>query len=174
MSPFFSRSTADGFSTVAGDSGAWVIDNDEGRVCGHVLAWCSRNKWAYICPMEILFEDMKRTLPARTIELPGASHDASLSERVECLDRKAADVERLEQQLPSGMNYAMKGMQGFDFDSPSSSSSSVAVMSDPELAERSANLHNPAVLRDGKTAFARTRKGLPMEGQRVTGQMAKG
>ena len=55
-----------------GDSGAWVIDNEQGRVCGHVLAWCSRNKWAYICPMQILLEDMERALPASKVSLPGA------------------------------------------------------------------------------------------------------
>ena len=40
-------------------------------MCGHVLAWCSKNKWAYICPMQILMEDMQRTLPASTVGLPG-------------------------------------------------------------------------------------------------------
>ncbi|KAF2673760.1 hypothetical protein BT63DRAFT_368139 [Microthyrium microscopicum] len=56
---------------VGGDSGAWVIDNDDGRVCGHVLAWCSRNSIAYICPADVLLDDMKRTLNADRIGLPG-------------------------------------------------------------------------------------------------------
>ncbi|KAF2758853.1 hypothetical protein EJ05DRAFT_463504 [Pseudovirgaria hyperparasitica] len=54
-----------------GDSGAWVIDNESGRVCGHVLAYCERNRIAYICPMEVLLADMKRTLGATSIRLPG-------------------------------------------------------------------------------------------------------
>jgi hypothetical protein len=58
---------------VGGDSGAWIIDNEQGRVCGHVLAWCSRNSIAYFCPMEVLLEDIKRHLPATTVELPGAA-----------------------------------------------------------------------------------------------------
>jgi len=56
---------------VGGDSGAWVIDNEQGRVCGHVLAWCERNAIAYICPMEVLLEDIKNTLGAKRICLPG-------------------------------------------------------------------------------------------------------
>ena len=61
--------------TVGGDSGAWVIDNERGRVCGHVLAWCERNAITYICPMEIMLEDMKRTLHAEHVDLPGGSAD---------------------------------------------------------------------------------------------------
>jgi hypothetical protein len=60
---------------VGGDSGAWVIDNDQGRVCGHVLAWCERNAITYICPMEVMLEDIKRTLGARRVTLPGGEED---------------------------------------------------------------------------------------------------
>jgi hypothetical protein len=60
---------------IGGDSGAWVIDNERGRVCGHVLAWCERNSIAYICPAEVLLDDMKRTLGAARICLPGSSVD---------------------------------------------------------------------------------------------------
>lgn len=52
-----------------------MIDNERGRVCGHVLAWCEKNKIAYICPMEVLLEDMKRTLGAKRILLPGAEEE---------------------------------------------------------------------------------------------------
>ncbi len=41
-------------------------------MCGHVLAWCERNSIAYMCPMEVLLEDMKNALKARHICLPGA------------------------------------------------------------------------------------------------------
>ncbi|KAF2263261.1 hypothetical protein CC78DRAFT_534141 [Lojkania enalia] len=57
---------------VGGDSGAWVIQNQTHRVVGHVLAWCERNCIAYICPMEVLVEDIKRTLGAKRIYLPGS------------------------------------------------------------------------------------------------------
>ena len=70
----FSRSwhVAGGFG-VGGDSGAWVIQNNSHRVVGHVLAWCQRNHIAYICPMEVLLEDIKRTLGAKRIYLPGSA-----------------------------------------------------------------------------------------------------
>lgn len=69
----FSRSwhVAGGFG-VGGDSGAWVIQNNSHRVVGHVLAWCQRNHIAYICPMEVMLEDIKRTLGAKRIYLPGS------------------------------------------------------------------------------------------------------
>lgn len=69
-------------SSVGGDSGAWVIDNEQGRVCGHVLAWCERNAIAYICPMEVLLEDVKKTLGAKRICLPGGEELGQLKENV--------------------------------------------------------------------------------------------
>ena len=55
--------------TEGGDSGAWVIDNATGRVCGHVLAYSSKSNAAYIAPMEVLLKDMAKTLSAE-INLP--------------------------------------------------------------------------------------------------------
>ncbi|KAF1838459.1 hypothetical protein BDW02DRAFT_415096 [Decorospora gaudefroyi] len=70
----FSRSwhVAGGFG-VGGDSGAWVVQNGQHKVVGHVLAWCQKNCIAYICPMEVLLEDIKRTLGAKRIYLPGSA-----------------------------------------------------------------------------------------------------
>lgn len=59
--------TVHGGFGVGGDSGAWVIGSD-GKVCGHVLA--ERAGRTYICPMELLFTDMKDTLGAENIALP--------------------------------------------------------------------------------------------------------
>lgn len=69
----FSRSwsVAGGFG-VGGDSGAWIVQNGTHQVVGHVLAWCQRNHIAYLCPMEVLLEDIKRTLGAKRIYLPGS------------------------------------------------------------------------------------------------------
>ena len=53
---------------IGGDSGAWVISNDDGRVCGHVLA--SRAGRTYICQMDLLLEDIKNTLHAKEVSLP--------------------------------------------------------------------------------------------------------
>jgi hypothetical protein len=66
---------------VGGDSGAWVINNDNGSVCGHVLAWCERNSIAYICPADVLLEDMKRTLGASRVGLPGGIEETNKSSR---------------------------------------------------------------------------------------------
>ncbi|KAL8829128.1 MAG: hypothetical protein Q9191_002179 [Dirinaria sp. TL-2023a] len=52
-----------------GDSGAWVIDNASNRVCAHVLAFSELNNTAYIAPMEILLDDMCRSLKA-SVTLP--------------------------------------------------------------------------------------------------------
>lgn len=77
----FSRSwsVAGGFG-VGGDSGAWIIQNGSHKVVGHVLAWCQRNHIAYLCPMEILLEDIKRVLNAKTIYLPGSAEETFASQ----------------------------------------------------------------------------------------------
>ncbi|KAF2279823.1 uncharacterized protein EI97DRAFT_430833 [Westerdykella ornata] len=79
----FSRSWhVEGDFGMGGDSGAWVVQNGTHRVVGHVLAWCERNRIAYICPMEVLFEDMRRTLGAKRIYLPGSAEEAQHAARV--------------------------------------------------------------------------------------------
>ena len=57
---------------VAGDSGAWIIDNQSGKVCGHVLAFSQAKQCAYIAPMEILLQDIKTTLGVQQVYLPGS------------------------------------------------------------------------------------------------------
>ncbi|KAL2270591.1 hypothetical protein VTJ83DRAFT_2775 [Remersonia thermophila] len=56
---------------IPGDSGAWVVDREQGAVCGHVLAWSERKRVAYICPMDVLLLDIAETLEANEIKLPG-------------------------------------------------------------------------------------------------------
>jgi hypothetical protein len=56
---------------IPGDSGAWVVDRDQGAVCGHILAWSERKRVAYICPMDVLLLDIAETLEAHEIRLPG-------------------------------------------------------------------------------------------------------
>jgi len=96
----FSRSwhVAGGFG-VGGDSGAWIIQNGSHRVVGHVLAWCERNHIAYICPMEVLLEDIKRTLGANRIYLPGSAEEAKHVMRINKValkDKEDGRVEELE------------------------------------------------------------------------------
>ncbi|KAL2020039.1 hypothetical protein VTK56DRAFT_8942 [Thermocarpiscus australiensis] len=56
---------------IPGDSGAWVVDREQGQVCGHILAWSERKRVAYICPMDVLLLDIAETLEASEIRLPG-------------------------------------------------------------------------------------------------------
>lgn len=56
---------------IPGDSGAWVVDRDQGQVCGHILAWSERKRVAYICPMDVLLLDIAETLEANEIRMPG-------------------------------------------------------------------------------------------------------
>lgn len=69
----FSQSfTVEGGVGVPGDSGAWVFSEERQELCGHVLAWNSALKVAYIAPMEVMFEDLKARVGASEIRLPGA------------------------------------------------------------------------------------------------------
>jgi hypothetical protein len=66
-STFSASWTAHGGFGVGGDSGAWVVSSD-GKVCGHVLA--ERTGRTYICPMDLLFADIRETLGAVDVALP--------------------------------------------------------------------------------------------------------
>lgn len=54
---------------MGGDSGAWVIDNKSGGVCGHVTAWSEFHQNGTISPMEVLLHDMEQTL-GKPVALP--------------------------------------------------------------------------------------------------------
>ncbi|KAJ2902967.1 hypothetical protein MKZ38_010619 [Zalerion maritima] len=56
---------------IPGDSGAWIVDRRQGRLCGHVLAWSERKQVAYICPMDVLLLDIAEALEATEVKLPG-------------------------------------------------------------------------------------------------------
>jgi hypothetical protein len=103
----FSRSwhVAGGFG-VGGDSGAWVIQNGSHRVVGHVLAWCERNHIAYICPMEVLLEDIKRTLGANRIYLPGSEEEAKY---IATKNRKRTVIGK-EDSLVNELEVAVEGL----------------------------------------------------------------
>ncbi|KAG8531373.1 uncharacterized protein KY384_003002 [Bacidia gigantensis] len=54
---------------VGGDSGAWIVDNASGALCGHVTAWNERGAYGILAPMEVMFHDMERTL-GKPVALP--------------------------------------------------------------------------------------------------------
>jgi len=82
---------------VGGDSGAWVVDNEEGRLCGHVLAWSYAFGGAYISPMDMMFEDIKATLGATRVCLPGAGEEVAIHPKLqyESADMELPDIARL-------------------------------------------------------------------------------
>lgn len=63
---------------VGGDSGAWVIDNATGGVCGHVTAYSECWQYATIAPMEVMLHDMEQELGAN-VALP-ATKEATTTE----------------------------------------------------------------------------------------------
>lgn len=63
---------------IPGDSGAWIVDRQNGQLCGHVLAWSQRKQVAYICPMDVLLMDIAQSLEATEIRLPGGEVVVSL------------------------------------------------------------------------------------------------
>ncbi|KAF5138061.1 hypothetical protein E5D57_001841 [Metarhizium anisopliae] len=65
---------------IPGDSGAWVVDRRHGQLCGHVLAWSSRKRVAYICPMDVLLLDVAQTLEASEVRLPGGEPVVTLGD----------------------------------------------------------------------------------------------
>ena len=62
---------------VGGDSGAWVIDNATGGVCGHVTAYSDFGQYATIAPMEVMLHDMEQTL-GTSVALPPTHHEAAV------------------------------------------------------------------------------------------------
>ncbi|CAO2652178.1 Nn.00g004610.m01.CDS01 [Neocucurbitaria sp. VM-36] len=132
----FSRSwsVAGGFG-VGGDSGAWIVQNGTHKVIGHVLAWCQRNHIAYLCPMEVLLEDIKRTLGAKRIYLPGSTEQALYNstqkdrQSIKAHSRAHAEVEDLEmgvQSLGLGIVDSAVDMRSHLSSAPPSASSAGA------------------------------------------------
>ncbi|KAL1964962.1 hypothetical protein VTN77DRAFT_6162 [Rasamsonia byssochlamydoides] len=88
----------DGNFGVPGDSGAWVFEKSTGRVCGHVLAWSEKSRTAYIAPMQVLLEDIARTLGASRVTLPGCQDDNSVMAIAPA--PTAVEARRQRQELP--------------------------------------------------------------------------
>lgn len=78
-----------------GDSGAWVLDSKTGGVCGHVLAYSEASGVAYIAPMDVMMQDMQRTLGKR-VALPGQAAETAMP----------SAVYRPEEDLPVGIKSA--------------------------------------------------------------------
>lgn len=80
---------------VGGDSGAWVIDNATGGVCGHVTAYSEFWEYATIAPMEVLLRDMEVTLGA-CVSLPNSDDAAILSFQQQIVDINRASSQTVQ------------------------------------------------------------------------------
>ncbi|EME45170.1 hypothetical protein DOTSEDRAFT_71026 [Dothistroma septosporum NZE10] len=106
------RSTYSASWTIAGtfgtggDSGAWVIDSSDGKVCGHVLA--SRTGQTYICPMDLLLEDIRQTLGAVEVTLPVMSRPSSSSSERKAMLADAINRMRIGEAEAGGVPIPAK------------------------------------------------------------------
>lgn len=73
---------------IGGDSGAWIVSNTTGQVAGHVLA--ERTGLTYMCAMHLLFDDIRQTLKACSISLPGASATITAMDELDTSARQGA------------------------------------------------------------------------------------
>ncbi|CAG1975136.1 unnamed protein product [Fusarium graminearum] len=87
---------------IPGDSGAWIVSRDDGQLCGHVLAWSQRKRVAYICPMDVLLQDIADTLEAHEVKLPGGSAvvTSSVYKKQDLVEDDLEDLLEEEQDLP--------------------------------------------------------------------------
>jgi hypothetical protein len=100
---------------VPGDSGAWVFDKSTGRVCGHVLAWSEKSRTAYIAPMQVLLEDIARTLGATKVTLPGSSEDTTTVPRPTQRQEPRTRPDQLSVELGRlSLGSRMSGGRGFN------------------------------------------------------------
>ena len=74
-----------------GDSGAWVLDDAAGALCGHVLAHSAAAGVAYLSPMEVLVQDMERVL-GKTVALPAAGVALVRAGSAEAVGREGSPV----------------------------------------------------------------------------------
>ena len=91
-----------------GDSGAWVIDSKTGGICGHVLAYSEASGVAYIAPMEVMMDDMQRTLGKR-VRLPGqASEPSSLDASTFLTEKSGNTIDRKPLPISAQHSEIMK------------------------------------------------------------------
>ena len=94
---------------VGGDSGAWVIDNETGGVCGHVTGYSERFQSGTISAMEVLLHDMEQTL-GKPVALPSPTGVTPASFKEQILVNEADDpgseVDRSYRRWSVDSNYS--------------------------------------------------------------------
>ena len=148
--------------TVAGDSGAWVIDNDRGRVCGHIMAWCSKHAWAYICPMQLLMEDMQRSLDATVITLPDILPEIEGKEVVGLCGAEVT-TSQLQVSTLANLGNQLENLHIDGHPSASGPSTSAAAADDAETVDRSRQRTGPDASSVGRRPVMAGSRHLPSQ-----------
>lgn len=136
---------------VPGDSGAWVFEKSTGRICGHVLAWSEKSHTAYIAPMEVILEDIARTLNATFITLPGSPDESVASAMSQSAFPESPDAGhrarlRIPEQLPVDIGRLNIGINDSDFGPVPTSRASRGLRASPSPSPSAAYRGMPPIL----------------------------
>lgn len=129
-----------------GDSGAWIVERVNGKVCGHVLAFSQRKKVAYICPMDVLLLDIAETLEASEVRLPGGEPVINLGGEEDTMSQDETFDESLGTD-ESDMEPEPRSMAAAKRRSKLKGKGSVRVQTQEVDVTRSASLRGPPVER---------------------------
>ena len=133
---------------VGGDSGAWVIDNTSGGVCGHVTAWSEFHQNGTISPMEVLLHDMEQTLgkpvalPVPDDVVPAQSYKQQLAAFEPISINPAADAFVAETRRGKGREASFDSNYGSD-DNEGTENENDNADSEPERADTSCTSLSP-------------------------------
>jgi hypothetical protein len=64
---------------VPGDSGTWVIQ--DGKLCGHIVAGRAGLRWAYMVPIEGIFDEIKTCFNTTDVHILRSSFAEELRQR---------------------------------------------------------------------------------------------
>ena len=93
---------------VGGDSGAWIIDNKTGGLCGHVSSFSESQQYGVLAPMEAQLHDMEETLGVK-VALPNGEKGRSQSFREQILQARVDQPSSLQdgnRRSTLGSDYA--------------------------------------------------------------------
>ena len=150
---------------VGGDSGAWVIDNSSGGVCGHVTAWSEFHQNGTISPMEVLLLDMEQTLgkpvalPVPDDAVPAQSYKQQLATFEPISINPAADafIHASSRIGDKGREASFDSNYGSDDDHVGTETENDNADSEAEAADTSCTSVSPAPL----TAMSSSSSSLP-------------
>ena len=78
----------------AGDSGAWIIDNETGGLCGHVSSYSESQQSGVLAPTEAQLQDMEETLSVK-VALPVREQDVVRSFKDQIIHQQSTESTNL-------------------------------------------------------------------------------